>query len=107
MSNIGGSVNMCTAYEIQAIETYLAAPERLISLSTASNRLKLFKPEEVDNFNSPKAFFNVSNQTDLVYQHYKARYPNKIEKQKLNNYEELKHRAISYCEECFNYYNKN
>lgn len=104
MANIGGLSNHCTAYEIQAIETYLAAPVKLISVSTASNRLKLFEPQTIENRNSPSGFYYISDQSTRIYEHYKKCYPNKIEKQKLNNYEELKHKAISYCEAHFDYY---
>jgi hypothetical protein len=95
--SIGSKFNTITSYEIQAIETFLSGSKT--SLATASNRLKQFEPKEITSPDSPKGYYNASTQAEQVYDHYKKRFPVQIEAKKLTDYEQLKHSAITYCEE--------
>lgn len=98
--SIASKYNYVTTKEIQVIETYLANLEKLIDSGMALRILKReFEPTEVSSPRSPGGYYFASIQADKVYGYYKDRYSNKIEKQRLNDYEELKHKATSYCEE--------
>lgn len=98
MGNLGGNYNFVTSYEIQVIETYVKNLSKLMPLSSALSRLRLFSPEEVESPTSPGGFYNASTHAEEVYEHYKKQNPPFFIKQKLDDYEDLKHAAISYCE---------
>lgn len=89
--SIGSSHNHATSKEIRAIHAYVTG--EIISQSTALNILKRFNPEEKPG-NNPSGIYFISNQGDKVYEYYKGLKPNLFIKQRLGNYEELKHRAI-------------
>ncbi|WP_313890767.1 hypothetical protein [Psychrobacillus sp.] len=99
MSNLGGTYNVATSKEIQAIESYLLRKE--VSLNVALKRLEQLQKEKIPSVNSPSGFFYLSEQTDAIYDFYKERYPALFEKQEFETYEQLKHRAVDYFEEHF------
>ncbi|HDR6289305.1 TPA: 50S ribosomal protein L7ae [Bacillus cereus] len=92
--SIGSTYNHVTSKEIMAIHAYVTGD--VISQSTALNFLKRFDPEEKPG-NNPSGIYFISNQGESIYEYYKGLKPNLFAKQRLDNYEELKHRAIDYC----------
>ncbi|GAE48199.1 hypothetical protein [Mesobacillus boroniphilus] len=60
--------------------------------------MRLFSPEEVESPTSPGGFYYTSHNAEEGFEHYKNQNSPLFIKQKLNDYEELKHAAISYCE---------
>lgn len=96
--SIGSKINEVTTYEVQVIISYLEGSNKLISNNKALDILKMFEPEIISSPSSPNGHFYSSSQGEKFYNHFKKLHENKINKQKLNNYEELKHEAISYCE---------
>ncbi|PEB54443.1 50S ribosomal protein L7ae [Bacillus pseudomycoides] len=94
--SIGSTHNHVTSKEIMAINAYVTG--KIISQSKASNILKRFDPEEKPGNNHSGIYF-ISDQGERVFEYYKGLNPNLFNKQRLENYEELKHRAIDYCAE--------
>ncbi|WP_456028208.1 hypothetical protein [Bacillus cereus] len=92
--SIGSTHNHATSKEIMAIHAYVTG--EIISQSKELNILKNFNHEEKPGANPSGTFF-ISNQGEKVFRYYKTLRPNLFKKQKLENYEELKHRAIDYC----------
>ncbi len=92
--NNGSTYNHATSKEIEVIHIYVTGKE--ISESTALNILKRFNAEAKPG-NNPSGIYYISNQGERIFEYYKSLNPNLFHKQRLENYEELKHRAIDFC----------
>lgn len=95
--SIGSEYNSITSNEIAVIHAYVTGDK--ISSSKALKILKWFAPKEVQGSTKQSRSYYISKNAEEVFEHYKSKNPKLFAKQKLNNYEELKHRAINYCSE--------
>lgn len=93
--SIGGTINGFTTKEVRAIYTYLDKP---ISSSKALSILEMYEPELIPNPNGPNDFY-ISTNSEEFFSNLKQHFGTKIQKQKIADFESLKHTAINYCED--------
>ena len=95
--SIGSTIGGFTTKEVTAILTYLENSYK--PYSKASNFMKRFEREQISN---PKGNdYYISNDPEIFFEELKKipRFNKKLERQKIHDFETLKHTAINYCED--------
>ncbi|HDR7494386.1 TPA: 50S ribosomal protein L7ae [Bacillus cereus] len=84
-----------TVKELIFIHAYVTGEE--ISSSQALQILEQFAQEEMPRTKAQRRRYRIKNNGEELFQYYRQKHPKLFEKQRLYTYEELKHRAVSYC----------
>ncbi|MBJ8113516.1 50S ribosomal protein L7ae [Bacillus cereus group sp. N6] len=84
-----------TIKELIFIHAYVTGEE--IPSSQALQILKQFAQEEMPRTKAKRRRYRIKNNGETLFRYYRQKHPKLFEKQRLDTYEELKHRAVSYC----------
>ncbi|HDR7495173.1 hypothetical protein ACT7DC_00690 [Bacillus cereus] len=84
-----------TIKELIFIHAYVTGEK--IPPSQALQILGQFDPEEVPGTIRETRRYRIRKNGEELFQYYRQKHPKLFEKQRLYTYEELKHRAMSYC----------
>ncbi|WP_144489316.1 50S ribosomal protein L7ae [Bacillus thuringiensis] len=87
--------NYITVKELIFIHAYVTGEE--ISDRQALQILKQLAPEEIPGTIKQSRRYCIRKNGEELFEYYRKKQPKLFDKQKLYTYEELKHRAESYC----------
>ncbi|MED1560068.1 hypothetical protein [Bacillus paramycoides] len=95
--NIGSSLTLVTSSEIRAIDSYLKGSETSSDQALKILKFNRFKAKEILKGSRGSHYYYASEETQEVYEYYKALYPNVFTQQRIKDYDDLLSSALVYC----------